>query len=290
MVRRSAFALVMLLAMAAGFTPATALAADETPAPAAPAAPAVETPKVETPKVEAKVEVKAEVPAVPAAPAATPPVVIDKGDTAWMLAASAFVLLMTPGLAFFYGGLVRRKNVLSVLMQCFMCMGLITIIWMVCGFSMAFGPDIAGGAMGGFVGSPTKWFMLKGLSFTTAWTGLTISEQLFMIFQCMFAIITPALIIGAFAERMKFSAFTIFITLWLLLVYCPVAHWVWGGASGFFGLGSEGALDFAGGTVIHINAGVAALVCTLVLGKRIGFADGKISPPHNLPFAVLESL
>ncbi len=278
MVRRFSMATVLLCAMAAGFIPSTSLAEDA-PKPAAPA--------VTTPAAPAAPQTPA-APAVPAAPtaaAAAPAPTVDKGDTAWMLTASAFVLLMTPGLAFFYGGLVRRKNVLSVLMQCFMCMCLITIIWVVCGFSMAFGGDAPG--LGGFVGSFTQFAFLKGVSFTEPWPALTISGQLFAAFQCMFAIITPGLIIGAFAERMKFAAFTVFTTLWLLIVYCPVAHWVWGGATGFFGLGGEGALDFAGGTVIHINAGVAALICTLVLGKRLGYAQGKISPPHNLPFAVL---
>jgi Amt family ammonium transporter len=208
--------------------------------------------------------------------------VIDKGDTAWMLMASALVLLMTPGLAFFYGGLVRRKNVLSVLMQCFMCMGLVTVLWAVVGFSLAFGSD----TLGGFIGNPTDFLFLRGLEFDKPWPGLTISGQLFMIFQCMFAVITPALIIGAFAERMKFSAFCAFTTAWVLLVYCPVAHWVWGGAEGFFGLGADGALDFAGGTVIHVNAGIAALVACILLGRRQGYPDG-ISPPHQLPFAVL---
>ncbi|MBI1368584.1 MAG: ammonium transporter [Planctomycetes bacterium] len=204
------------------------------------------------------------------------------GDTAWMLVASALVLLMTPGLAFFYGGLVRRKNVLSVLMQCFMCMGLVTVLWAIVGFSLAFGEDTAGG----FIGSPSTYLFLHGLSFTQAWPNLAISGYLFMIFQCMFAVITPALIIGAFAERMKFSGFCVFTTLWVLLVYCPVAHWVWGGASGFFALGGDGALDFAGGTVIHVNAGIAALVACILLGKRQGYPEG-ISPPHSLPFAVL---
>jgi Amt family ammonium transporter len=203
---------------------------------------------------------------------------------------------MTPGLAFFYGGLVRRKNVLSVLMQCFMCMCIITILWVVVGFSIAFGHDTAGG----WIGNPMEYFMLHGLSFTKAWepvdnVKIGINGHVFMIFQCMFAVITPALIIGAFAERMKFLAFTVFTSLWLLLVYCPVAHWVWFGPDGFFGLGAYdakdataiGALDFAGGTVVHINAGIAAFVAALVMGKRQGFAQGKISPPHNLPFAVL---
>jgi len=227
--------------------------------------------------------------------AAAAPWTPDKGDQAWILVSSALVLLMTPGLAFFYGGLVRRKNILSVLMQCFMCMALVTVIWVVVGFSIAFGGDKLGGA----IGNPMDYFMLKDISFTEPWEPMAgvrtgISEQLFMIFQCMFAVITPGLIIGAFAERMKFAAFTAFLIAWLLLCYCPVAHWVWYGPAGFFGLGAFdpkdavpiGALDFAGGTVVHINAGIAALVCCLVLGKRQGYPD-KISPPHNLPFAIL---
>ena len=226
------------------------------------------------------VEAMAEV--VEAAAAAAPPSTIDNGDTAWMLTSSALVLLMTPGLAFFYGGLVRRKNVLSVLMQCFMCMCMMTLLWVIVGFSLAFGADTAGG----FIGNPGTYLFLNGVDFDEAWTGLTISEQLFMVFQGMFAVITPALILGAFAERMKFSAFTVFSALWLLLVYCPVAHWVWGGGTGFFGLGADKALDFAGGTVVHINAGIAALVAAMVLGPRTGY-PGKISPPHHMPFAVL---
>lgn len=205
---------------------------------------------------------------------------IDSGDTAWMLTSCALVLLMTPGLAFFYGGLVRRKNVLSILMQCFLCMSLMTVLWVLVGFSLAFGSDSLGGLIGG-----TDYFFLRNVGFD-AWDGTAIPGQLFMIFQGMFAIITPALMIGAFAERMKFSAICLFMGMWLLVVYAPVCHWVWGGAGGFFGLGSQGALDFAGGTVVHINAGVSALVAALVLGKRQGYPDG-MSPPHNLPFAVL---
>jgi Amt family ammonium transporter len=205
---------------------------------------------------------------------------ISPGDTAWMLTASAMVLLMTPGLAFFYGGLVRRKNVLSILMQCFMCMGLMTILWVLFGFSLAFGESVLGGFIGG-----SEFFFLRGVGYGPQFD-LAIPGQLFMIFQGMFAIITPALMVGAFAERMKFSAICVFCSLWLLAVYAPVCHWVWGGAEGFFGLGSDGALDFAGGTVVHINAGVSALVAALLLGPRRGYPDG-ISPPHNLPFAVL---
>lgn len=203
---------------------------------------------------------------------------INTGDTAWVLAASALVLLMTPGLAFFYGGLVRRKNVLSILMQCFMMMCIITIQWVIFGYSLSFGPDIKG-----WIGS-LDWLGLKGVGGSpNPDYAATIPHQTFMIFQAMFAIITPALILGAFAERMKFSAFCIFSLLWATLVYDPVCHWVWavGGV-----LRKMGALDFAGGTVVHINAGVAALACALVLGKRRGYPES-MSPPHNLPFAVL---
>ncbi len=274
------------------------------PASSAPVAPTLALADAAPAPSTAAVE-KSDAPAAPAAPEATK-APIDKADTAWLLVSSALVLFMTPGLAFFYGGLVRRKNVLSVLMQCFMCMALVTVLWVVVGFSMAFGSDVAGG----FMGDPFQYFMLKGVAFDAGWeavapsvapdgtklAGLTlgIPGMLFMAFQCMFAVITPGLIIGAFAERMKFLAFTVFTVLWLLLVYCPVCHWVWYGPSGFFGLGvfdpadgtSVGALDFAGGTVVHINAGIAALVCILVMGKRQGYPH-KISPPHNLPFAVL---
>jgi Amt family ammonium transporter len=208
------------------------------------------------------------------------PSAIDTGDTAWVLTASALVLLMTPGLAFFYGGLVRRKNVLSILAQSFLCMALMTVLWVTVGFSLAFGSDVLGGVVGG-----GDYFFLRGVGFE-AWDGTTIPAQLFMIFQGMFAVITPALMIGAFAERMKFSAICWFTSLWLLFVYAPVCHWVWGGAGGFFGLGGDGALDFAGGTVVHINAGVSALVAAILLGRRQGYPEG-ISPPHNLPFAVL---
>jgi Amt family ammonium transporter len=202
---------------------------------------------------------------------------INGADTAWVLTASALVLLMTPGLAFFYGGLVRRKTILSILMQCFMAMCLLTLQWVLFGYSLAFGPDI-----GGFIGG-LDWLGLKGVGLEPHSTyGTTIPHLAFMVFQMMFAIITPALIIGAFAERMKFTAFCLFTLLWATLVYDPVCHWVWGG--GF--LGKMGALDFAGGTVVHINAGVAALVCALVLGKRQGYPN-HLSPPHQLPLAVL---
>jgi len=224
--------------------------------------------------------------AAPAAPAVPTAASVNSGDTAWVLISSALVLLMTiPGLAFFYGGLVRRKNVLSILMQCFMLMCLISLQWVVFGYSLSFGPDVKG-----IIGN-LSWAGLKHVSFDTphwdvatasSYAG-TIPHQTFMIFQMMFAVITPALILGAFAERMKFSAFCVFSLLWATIVYDPVCHWVWG-KSGF--LSNMGTLDFAGGTVVHINAGIAALAAALVMGKRVGYPD-KISPPHNLPFAVL---
>jgi Amt family ammonium transporter len=203
------------------------------------------------------------------------------------LISAALVLLMTiPGLAFFYGGLVRRKNVLSVLMQCFMIMCILSLQWVLFGYSLAFGPDVKG-----VIGN-LSWAGLHSVGAEPfAGYAATIPHSVFMIFQMMFAVITPALIIGAFAERMKFSSFCVFILLWSTLVYDPVAHWVWG-LGGFLsrfdaaGNLREGAADFAGGTVVHVNAGVAALVCALVLGKRKGYPD-KMSPPHNLPFAVL---
>ena len=211
-----------------------------------------------------------------AADTATPH--IDTGDTAWMLISAALVLLMTPGLAFFYGGLVRRKNILSILMQCFTTICLVTLQWVLFGYSLAFGPDVKG-----WIGN-LSWAGLQGVGLTPfAEYAATIPHQAFMIYQCMFAVITPALILGAFAERMKFSAFCLFTLLWATVVYDPVAHWVWG-LGGF--LRHSGALDFAGGTVVHVNAGIAALVCALVLGKRQGYPD-MISPPHQLPFAVL---
>jgi Amt family ammonium transporter len=194
-----------------------------------------------------------------------------------MLISTALVMLMTPGLAFFYGGLVRRKNVLSIMMQCLILLGVISIQWVLFGYSLAFGPD-HGGLIGGL-----SWAGLQGVGIEpNADYAATIPHLLFMLFQMMFAVITPALIIGAFAERMKFTAFLVFSVLWATLVYDPMAHWVWG-VGGI--LRDLGALDFAGGTVVHINAGAAALAAALVLGKRKGYPD--TSPPHNLPFAIL---
>jgi len=202
---------------------------------------------------------------------------MDTGDTAFMLIATAMVMLMTPGLALFYGGLVRSKNVLSTIMQSFICMGIVSVLWVVYGYSLAFGPDV-----GHFIGN-LDYVGLKNVGLVPGVYSETIPDLLFCAFQLMFAIITPALITGAFAERMKFSAFLAFTVVWLTLVYLPVCHWVWG-QGGW--LGEMGALDFAGGTVIHINSGAAALVAALVLGKRKGYGRESMHP-HNLPMTVL---
>ncbi len=217
--------------------------------------------------------------AAPVAAAAPAPLKVDTGDTSWVLISTALVLLMTiPGLAFFYGGLVRKKNVLSILMQCFMLAAVISLQWVFFGYSLSFGPDVKG-----WIGN-LAWAGLKGVGLDPySDYSATIPHQLFMIFQMMFAVITPGLILGAFAERMKFSAFVVFMLVWATVVYDPVCHWVWG-IGGF--LRKMGALDFAGGTVVHINAGIAALACALVFGKRLGYPN-RMSPPHNLPFAVL---
>jgi Amt family ammonium transporter len=198
---------------------------------------------------------------------------LDTGDTAWILVATALVLFMTlPGLALFYGGLVRTKNVLSILMQCFAISGIVTILWLIAGYSIAFsdGNVLTGGL--------SKMFLAGVLEDTLRGS---IPESLFALFQMTFAIITPALIIGGFAERMKFSSILLFSSLWLIVVYCPIAHWVWGGGW----LQKMGLLDFAGGTVVHISAGVAALVAALVLGRREGFPNVSM-PPHNMTMTV----
>jgi Amt family ammonium transporter len=232
---------------------------------------------------------------VAAAPAAAPavPVVaaaaaavskISAGDTGWVLICTALVMLMTvPGLAFFYCGLVRKKNVLSVLMQCFAIMCLVSVHWVVIGYSLSFGPDVGGK---GLIGS-LEWAFLNGVGLEPHdFYATTVPHQAFMIFQAMFAVITPALIIGAFAERMKFISFCVFTLLWSTFVYCPLAHWVWANGGALGTAGGIGALDFAGGTVVHINAGMAALAAVIILGKRKGYPE-KISPPHNLPFVAL---
>ena len=199
---------------------------------------------------------------------------LNSGDTAWMLTSSLLVLMMTiPGIALFYGGMVRKKNVLATLMQSFAVCCMATIIWMVIGYSLAFSGD------GPFVGDLGQLF-LKGMG-VGSMSG-TIPESVFMMFQMTFAIITPALITGAVAERIKFSSLMVFLGLWQIIVYAPVCHWVWGG--GF--LGSAGVMDFAGGTVVHINSGVAALVLCMVLGKRIGY-DRENLAPHNLVLTVI---
>ena len=200
---------------------------------------------------------------------------LDSGDTAWMLTATALVLFMTiPGLSLFYAGMVRSKNVLSVLMQCFAITSLITILWVFYGYSMAFGEA------GSFWGGLSKMF-LKGVTVDSL-SG-TIPETVFMTFQMTFAIITPALIVGAFAERMKFSAILLFMSVWFTVVYAPVCHWVWGDGGW---LGGRGILDFAGGTVVHINAGIAGLVAAIVLGKRKGYPERHM-PPHNLGYTLM---
>jgi Amt family ammonium transporter len=207
---------------------------------------------------------------------------INAGDTAWMLTSTALVLMMTiPGLALFYGGMVRKKNVLATTMQSFAITCLVTIIWMVVGYSLAFTPN-GSESMNAYVGGFSRFFLSgMDLNAVSSLAG-TIPESVFMCFQMTFAIITPALICGAFADRMKFSAMLWFIGLWSIVVYSPIAHWVWGG--GF--LGGLGVLDFAGGTVVHINAGIAGLVCAIVLGKRIGSGTDNMAP-HNLVLSLI---
>jgi Amt family ammonium transporter len=201
---------------------------------------------------------------------------LDAGNTAWMLTSSALVLMMTvPGLALFYAGLVRAKNTLSLFMQCMTAAGLVGVLWILAGYSLAFAPGNA------FVGGLSK-LGLAGITPDTLWTGYTIPEYVFVMFQAMFAIITPALMIGAFAERMRFGAYLAFIAVWLLAVYCPLAHMVWGGGW----IGTMGAKDFAGGLVVHMSSGFSALAAAIFLGPRRGFGKEPM-PPHNLPFTVI---
>ncbi|MGA3285969.1 MAG: ammonium transporter [Bacteroidota bacterium] len=203
---------------------------------------------------------------------------IDSGDTTWMLVSTALVMLMTPGLALFYGGMVRQKNVLGTIMQSFVALGLVTVQWVLVGYSLSFGPDIKG-----IIGS-LQWAGLQsvGLEPNPDYAA-TIPHQAFMMFQMMFAIITPALISGAFAERFKFSTYLVFVLLWSTLVYAPLAHWVWG-VGGW--LRSLGALDFAGGLVVHISSGVSALAAAIIIGKRKGHGHEHM-PPHNLTMTLL---
>jgi Amt family ammonium transporter len=208
----------------------------------------------------------------------TEPLAVDSGDTAFMLMSAALVMLMTPGLAFFYGGMVRGKNVLGTMMQSFMAVAIISVQWIVIGYSLGFGPD-KGHVIGGL-----EWVGLRGVGMApNPDYAATIPHQTYMIYQCMFAVITPALITGAVAERMKFNTYLVFMLLWSTLVYDPVAHWVWG-VGGW--LRNLGALDFAGGTVVHISSGVSALVAALMIGRRRGYPDTPM-PPHNLPYTLL---
>ena len=203
---------------------------------------------------------------------------ISSGDTTWMLISTALVMLMTPGLALFYGGMVRRKNVLGTIMQSFIALGVITVQWVLFGYSLAFGPDI-----GHFIGS-LRWFGLNGVGLSpNPDYAPTIPHQTFMMFQMMFAVITPALITGAFAERFKFKTYLVFILLWTTLVYDPLAHWVWG-AGGW--IKNLGALDFAGGLVVHVSSGVAALAAAILIGKRRGYGQEPM-PPHNMTMTLI---
>ena len=263
-------------------------AAPPAAAPAAPAAPAPEAKKEEAPKAEGAAPAAA-APAAPATPDHPVLIGVDKinsGDTAWMLTSMALVLMMTiPGLALFYGGMVRKKNVLATVMQSFAITCLVTVLWVIAGYGIAFIPG------GPFFGNFMDRFFLNGMLFqneagkiTVSHLGPTVPESVYMCFQMTFAIITPALIAGAFADRMKFSAMLWFMGLWSLLIYSPIAHMMWESTSGFWA--TKGVLDFAGGTVVHINAGIAGLACALVLGKRIGYGK-EAMPPHNLTFTII---
>jgi Amt family ammonium transporter len=205
---------------------------------------------------------------------------IDSGATAWMLTSTALVLLMVPGLAMFYGGLVRSKNVLGTIMHCYIAMGIISILWVIVGYSMCFGKNI----LGGWFGWNSDYFFLKGIDNSVMDAG--IPEYVFSMFQGKFAIITPALIAGAFAERVSFKAYCFFIAIWSLLVYNPICHWVWASDGFLFNLGAKGTIDFAGGTVVHISAGVSGLVAALYLGSRRGYPF-QVIRPNNLVITML---
>lgn len=203
---------------------------------------------------------------------------IDTGDTAWLLISTALVMLMTPALALFYGGMVRSKNILATVMQSFVSLGIISILWVVYGYSLSFGPDVHH-----LIGN-LDWVMLHNVGTEPyAFYSATIPHQLFMLFQMMFAVITPALITGAFAERFKFKTYLVFLVVWFTFVYCPIAHWVWGQGGWIKELGG---LDFAGGMVVHIASGMSALVVTLMIGHRIGWKKDPIHP-HNLSLTIL---
>lgn len=205
---------------------------------------------------------------------------VDSGITAWMLTSTALVLLMVPGLALFYGGLVRTKNVLGTMMHSFGAMAVIGVFWAVCGYALCFGPNV----LGGWVGWNPDFLFLKGIDDSILEAG--VPEYVFAMFQGKFAIITPALIAGAFAERVRFKSYCIFITLWMLLVYCPLCHWVWASDGFLFNMGAAGAIDFAGGTVVHISSGVSALVVALYLGARRGYPRTAMHP-NNLVLTLL---
>ena len=260
MKRKLAVWILMFFAFTAG---AGLVFGQDKPAPAPAAA-------VEPPKPAAAAPT-----ASPATPAAPPKV--DTGDTAWMLTSAALVLLMTPGLALFYGGMVRAKNVLGTIMHSFIIIAVISVQWVLFGYSLAFGPD-----RGGIIGS-LSWIGLNGVGLDpNPDYGATVPHQVFMIYQAMFAIITPALITGAIAERMKFKTFLVFTVLWATLVYDPLAHWVWGVGGWMRNLG---ALDFAGGTVVHISSGISALAAAILVGRRRGFRREPMAP-HNLPMTI----
>lgn len=274
---------------AASDTTASAPAPDASAAPAAAAASAPAADASAAPAASAAAAAPAASDAAPAAPTAPFSVdssKINSGDTARMLTSTALVLFMTiPGLALFYGGMVRKKSVLAILMQSFAITCLVSIVWVVVGYSLAFTPG------GSFIGGFSRFFMSgmnyikgdKATTLTVSHLAPTIPETVYVVYQMTFAIITPALITGAFADRMKFSAMLVFMTLWSIIVYSPIAHMVWE-PTGW--LASAGILDFAGGTVVHINAGIAALVCALVLGKRVGYGKEAMAP-HNLTLTLI---
>ncbi len=276
--------LIALLALFGACSLAAPAIAQDKPAAPAAAAPAASAPAAAPAAAPAVAPAAAPAPAAPTAPELVDNGKINSGDTAWMLTSTALVLLMTiPGLALFYGGMVRKKNVLATLMQSFAITCLVTVIWVIAGYSLAFTPGSE------FIGGMSRFF-LSGMTYmkeankvTVSHLGVTVPESVYMMFQMTFAIITPALITGAFADRMKFSAMMWFMGLWSLLVYSPIAHMMWEPTGKFAAMG---ILDFAGGTVVHINAGIAALVCALVLGKRIGYGKEAMAP-HNVVLTVI---
>ena len=205
---------------------------------------------------------------------------VDTGITAWMLTSTALVLLMVPGLAMFYGGLVRTKNVLGTMMHSFAAMGVMTVLWVILGYSMSFGSNV----LGGWFGWNWDYFLLKGIDDSILDSG--VPEYVFSMFQGKFAIITPALIAGAFAERIRFKSYILFIVIWSILVYNPLCHWVWAKDGFLYNMGASGAIDFAGGTVVHISAGISGLVTAIFLGARKGYS-GNAMPPNNLVMTMM---